>query len=125
MIQTQTRRNHASNNQYTTADPAKDRARENVSYNQQLLKSIQKKTIAPLINDYQANLAHKQRAMELADKTVEQSLRLRGLQSSAENRSPRRKSKPRHEAINRDADAEDEGDEREEFNMRNESQKYN
>ena len=60
--------------------------------------------------------------MELADKTAEQSLKLRGLHASAETRSPRKKSKTRN---NRDDDDEEDGEDQEEFNMRNESQKYN
>lgn len=43
----------------------------NAAYNQYLLRNIQKKTMGPLINDYQQNLASKKRAMELADKTAE------------------------------------------------------
>jgi hypothetical protein len=129
LLQTQTRRNHVSsqptqiNQGYTTAETSKEHLHDSVSYNKQLLKSIQRKTIAPLINDYQANLAHKQRAMELADKTAEQSLRLRG-QASGEKNSPRRKSKSRARN-HREEDDVEEADGGEDFNMRKESHKYN
>lgn len=42
--------------------------------------------------------------MELADKTAEQSLKLRGLHASEENRSPRRKNKTKKDRDDDDDD---------------------
>ena len=79
------------NYNYQNYDNTMLSAKEN-NYNSQLLKSIEKKTMGPLANNYVSDAASRSRAAALAeaDRMVERSQRLRGMSDLNDRESSQR-----------------------------------